>query len=304
MPPKSILVTSATGNQGQGVVKHCLASSHTVYALVRDPSSTKSQSLKSAGATLVQGDLDDAASISAAIQQTNVEAFFLNLPPSPGDVQLTRARNAVEAAKSHPSIETFISSSVVGTGSHDSFPNFGPQHIVYEYWLTKHAVENLVRDASFPSLTIVRLPFFLQLFVPPFANVMFPELWSPDGGRILRSALKPETRVDLVDGGDIGAVAAAVLDKPDDFRGRVIDLAVEALTIEELAGKISKAKGVEVKGMYEPAEKLAERLGPAGPRLVAAQALFNDLGSSIDCKKNREEFKLTGVEEFFAKASV
>ncbi|KAK9769519.1 hypothetical protein SCAR479_13830 [Seiridium cardinale] len=306
MSQSSILVTSATGNQGQGVVFQCLATtSYKVYALVRDPSSTKSQSLASAGAILVKGDLDGPVSIKSALEQRQPTVVFLNLPPGPGEQQLTQARTVIAAAKAAASVQSLISSSASGTGTHESFPNWGPDHPMYGYWRAKHEIEDLVRGAGFRSWTIIRLGFFLQLFVPPVSDLMFPDLWGSAGAeRVIRTAFKPETRLDVLDGGDIGAVVAAALLRPDDFRYRVVGLAAESVTASELAEKMGKARGEKIEVVYYSAGDLAVKLGPMGTRLVAAQELFNDIGASIDVRKNREEFNMTSIEEFFAKAKV
>jgi nucleoside-diphosphate-sugar epimerase len=211
----------------------------------------------------------------------------------------------ITAAKATPSIKNLIYSSASGTGTHESFPKWGPDHPMYGYWLAKNEIENLVRDAGFPNWTIVQLGIFLQLFVPPISNWMFPDLWgSADGKRVLRTAFGAETRLDVVDGGNIGAVVAAALQKPEDFKYRMVKLATESVTIDELAEKIERARSERVEVVHYSAADLAKKLGPMGPRLVAAQELFNYIGSSIDAQKNREEFNMKSVEEFFAGADI
>ncbi|KAH8681958.1 hypothetical protein BX600DRAFT_447549 [Xylariales sp. PMI_506] len=307
MSKATIFVTAATGNQGEGVVRRCVASPSigTVYALVRDPSSAKAQALETLGAELVQGDLNDRTSLERAVQQVNPTALFLNMPPGPPEQQVVQARNVIEAAQACPSIRSLISSSALGTGRHESFPGWGPDFLTYGYWVGKHEIENLVRDAGFASWTIVRLGFFMQLFVPPMANMLFPELWGSTGtggekGGILRTAFKPDSRIDLVDGGDVGAVVAAALERPDGFNGRVLNLAGESLTPAEFGSKIARATGREIQVICESGEELGKRLGPMGPRLVSAQVLFSELESMVD-PGLRDEFQLTTVEEFFAK---
>lgn len=308
MAQNSILVTCATGNQGTGVVHAVLSStSYTVYALVRDPSSATAQALKAAGAVLVQGDLDDAASVARALQETQPTAVFFNTPSGPGSLQLVRARGFVDAARATPSVTTFLHSSTVDTGRHESFPGWSPDHLMAEYWLSKHEIEELVRGAGFASWTIIRLSTFLQLFVPPAANLLFPGVWSSGssaGPRVLRTAFRPDTRVDVVDGSDIGRAVAAALTRPEDFRGRAVDLAAANPTMAEMGESISRAIGAPVEVVCEDAETLAGRLGPAGPRLISSQVLLNDIGpSSIDTKKTREEFGLTSMDDFFIKAA-
>jgi uncharacterized protein YbjT (DUF2867 family) len=70
-----VLVIEATGAQGGSVARHLLASGHfTVRALTRDPDSTSAQTLRSAGAEVVQGDAEDRASLRRALR--GVESVF------------------------------------------------------------------------------------------------------------------------------------------------------------------------------------------------------------------------------------
>src|SRR4051794_12036467 len=63
---KIILVTGATGQQGGATARHLLAQGWRVRAFVRNPAAA--QALQQAGAELVQGDMNDAASLEAAMQ--------------------------------------------------------------------------------------------------------------------------------------------------------------------------------------------------------------------------------------------
>ena len=64
-----VLVTGATGPQGRAVVSHLLKHGHEVRALVRDPA--KAHDLAVTGVDVVQGDLDDPASVAAAMKGQN-----------------------------------------------------------------------------------------------------------------------------------------------------------------------------------------------------------------------------------------
>jgi uncharacterized protein YbjT (DUF2867 family) len=228
-----ILVTGATGNQGRGVVRSCLSASHIVYALVRDPSTPSALKMKTAGATLVQGDLSDAASLKNAFQEAKPTALFLNLPAAEREQQAALARNVIAAAQAAPSVTTVVYSSAVNTGRHETFPGWSPQHKAYDFWMGKHEIEELVRGAKFERWTIVRLGFFLQNFQSPVAGFMFPEMHTGEGAAsgapLLRSAFKPDTKIDFVDAGDVGAVVAAALSRPAEFAGKEVDLANETL---------------------------------------------------------------------------
>ncbi|ORY58735.1 NAD dependent epimerase/dehydratase [Pseudomassariella vexata] len=275
-----VLVTTATGNQGAGVVRHCLKAGHEVHALVRDPSSPAAKALAELGATLVQGDLDDPNSLQSAMR--NMDAVFLNLPSSLNRTEaLQRAKNTISAARSSPTVSAMVCSTAVKTGQHETFTAWGPQHPMYDYWLSKHAIENLVRSAGFLHWTIVRPTHLLQNFQSPLSTFCFPG-FAQD--RVLRVAYKPTTKLAFVDAADVGIVVAAAISYPEKYSGREIDLAVDELTIGELAQKISKALGTEVKVEFYSDEKV---------KLMQQMV-----------EASNKEFSLRSVDEFFAEATL
>lgn len=65
--PGPILVAGATGNQGGAVMRHLLKDGWTVRAMTRNPQGEAARALASAGAQVVRGDFDDAASLRQAL---------------------------------------------------------------------------------------------------------------------------------------------------------------------------------------------------------------------------------------------
>src|SRR5713226_7541080 len=66
-PDRLVLVTGATGRQGGGVVSHLLPKGWSLRALTREsPSHPAAQQLASRGIEVVQGDLEDPASLERA----------------------------------------------------------------------------------------------------------------------------------------------------------------------------------------------------------------------------------------------
>ena len=63
---RKVLVTGATGRQGGAVVRHMLPKGWKLRALTRNSQSHAAQSLARQGVELVQGDLEDPASIAGA----------------------------------------------------------------------------------------------------------------------------------------------------------------------------------------------------------------------------------------------
>ncbi|KAK5652869.1 hypothetical protein OQA88_9535 [Cercophora sp. LCS_1] len=71
-PKKTIAVIGATGNQGGSVARRFLAAGYHVRALTRNPASQAAQELASLGVELVQTEIDDPASITAALAGANL----------------------------------------------------------------------------------------------------------------------------------------------------------------------------------------------------------------------------------------
>ncbi len=63
---KTVLVTGATGRQGGAVVRHMLPKGWKLRALTRNSSSHAAQELARQGVEVVQGDLEDVASLERA----------------------------------------------------------------------------------------------------------------------------------------------------------------------------------------------------------------------------------------------
>jgi uncharacterized protein YbjT (DUF2867 family) len=77
----AVVVLGATGRQGGATARRLLDRGRHVHALVRDPADPAAAALAGLGAELVQADLDDPASLRAAM--TGVEGVFLVLPYQP-----------------------------------------------------------------------------------------------------------------------------------------------------------------------------------------------------------------------------
>lgn len=90
---KNILVIGATGPQGRPVAEQLIAAGFAVRAMVRDPA--KAADLAARGVVVVQGDLGDQASLTAAMQ--GQDGVFMLLSFFSGNA--TQADNVVAAAK-------------------------------------------------------------------------------------------------------------------------------------------------------------------------------------------------------------
>src|SRR5687768_11183898 len=100
---KIIAVTGATGTQGGGLVRAILADPNSGFAaraITRDPGKDKSKELASAGAEVVQGNLDDVESLKKAFAGAygvyGVTNFWEHFS---GEKEKQQAKNIAEAAR-------------------------------------------------------------------------------------------------------------------------------------------------------------------------------------------------------------
>lgn len=94
-----VLILGATGKTGVPLVQQALAGGHTVTAFVRNPASL---TVQHPNLHVVQGDIQDAAAVAAAV--AGQDAVLSALGPvkgSPENLMVTAARNVVAAMQQH-----------------------------------------------------------------------------------------------------------------------------------------------------------------------------------------------------------
>lgn len=95
---KRVLVIGATGPQGRPVAEKLVAAGFKVKALVRDPA--KAEDLAAKGVEIVQGDLNDAVSVSAAAKGQDgvfmLISFFVGQAAQAANVIAAAAKNGVQ----------------------------------------------------------------------------------------------------------------------------------------------------------------------------------------------------------------
>src|SRR5215813_9851564 len=100
MNAKRILVTGATGQQGGAVARHLLKQGgFQVRALVRDTAKPSSRALAGQGAELIQGDLNDAASIQRALQGMHGVFSVQTFMEAGQDGEIRQGKALADAAK-------------------------------------------------------------------------------------------------------------------------------------------------------------------------------------------------------------
>jgi uncharacterized protein YbjT (DUF2867 family) len=262
---KTILVIGASGKQGGATAARLLADGWPVRALCRDLTSTAAATLSTRGAQVVRGDMDDVASLRAAMRDVygvfSVQPTVGSPSAGPGFTAETEVRwgmNVAEAAQAE-GIAHLVFTSVGGadrrTGliprNHDS----------------KWRIEQHIAALGLP-VTILRPVSFMENFSGGY--------YLRDGA--LMTALKPDVPQQLIAADDVGAFAALAFTQPDRYIGEGIEIAGDELTPVQIAAAISLAIGQPLPYVQLPIETIRA----ANMHAAIANEWFNDYGYRAD----------------------
>jgi uncharacterized protein YbjT (DUF2867 family) len=147
---KTVLVTGATGRQGGAVIRHMLRNEWKLRALTRSPNAPAAQELTRQGVEVVQGDLEDPASLERAARGVygvySVQDFW-----SVGvKREVQQGKNVADAAKKS-GVEHFVYSSAGGAERNSGIDHFE----------SKWEVENYIRRLGLPA-TMIRPVAFME----------------------------------------------------------------------------------------------------------------------------------------------
>ncbi len=260
-----VLVTGATGQQGGAVARRLLERGFEVRALTRDPDKPEAQELATMGAEVVGGDLEDRASLDAALDGVYGVFAVQNFWETGYDREVEQGKRLVDAARD-AGVEHYVYSSV-GSAHRDT----GVSHFD-----SKWEVEEHLRDSGLRS-TVLRPVFFMQNW----------EMFGKDQilGGTLAQPLDPEKPFQMIDAEDIGVFAAMAFADPDGWIGREVDLAGDEMTMPEIATTISRVIGRDVNYYQVPWDQFEEN---AGEEFTVMYRWFNDHGYEADIAALRE----------------
>lgn len=276
MSDKVILVTGATGQQGGAVARHLLRDGWSVRALVRDPESAAAQALAAQGAALVQGDLNDPATLESATRDAygvfSVQNFWL---PDVGYEGEVRQGVAVADAAAAAGVRHFVYSSV---GAADR--GMGQQHFA-----SKWAIEQYIQQLDLPA-TIVRPVAFMENY-----NWSRPQI---SNGVFTSWGIRPDKTLQTVAVEDIGGFVALVFANPAEFIGQTVELAGDELTEADMAATLARVIGRPV-AVEMPA--IPEGFAPSEEQ-QAMFAFFNGEAYTADIPALRRRYP--GLRSFEA----
>ncbi|MCQ9134363.1 NmrA/HSCARG family protein [Streptomyces hilarionis] len=236
----TILVLGGTGRQGGAVARELLRRGHTVHALVRDPAKAEAQALREAGAVLVRGDMDDEASLTAAMAGVH-GVFSVQTFRQPGGVEAEeRQGRAVADAAVRAGVRHFVYSSVGGADRDTRVPHFESKHRVEQYLRTLDLPTTVLRPVMFHDI-------LLDIAPRPAGDGLVLAMW-----------LDPRIPVQLIATADIGVFAADAFDHQDAWLGKVVEIAGDSLTGPQMAAAFEAASGVPTRYQQLPIEPLRQ----------------------------------------------
>ncbi|RBQ66423.1 hypothetical protein FVER14953_08875 [Fusarium verticillioides] len=250
------LVTQATGQQSQWLIKHLLKAGHKIHAVVRNIEKIPAL-LSNPNINLFQGESKNFDSIFKAAQRC--QAAFLNTVSFPG-LEVLQAKTIVEACEK-AGVKNLVASTAICTDQKDKWDNGDVKAIsnLHEYYTSKYEVENIVRAGKFESYTILRPALIHYDFFIPGVYYNFPRL--PTDGEI-DDLLTGGAKFPYTDAQDVGKYAAAALQDSTSFRSQEIDLGNELFDFKQTRDILVKVSGREVRIVKRTPEEV-EKLGIA-----------------------------------------
>ena len=260
MNSKEILVTGATGQQGGAVARHLLNQGWKVRALVRDPNKDAAQAIQEQGAELVPGDLNDDASLDAAVAGAygvfSVQNFWL--PDIGFDGEIRQGKSLIDAAK-RADIQHFVYSSVGAAHRGEGQKHFESKWIIEQHLHQSGLPHSVVRPAAFMDN--------LEWNRAPISN-----------GTLQSWGVRADKRSQLIAVNDIGAIAALVFANRDQYLGKTLEIAGDELTEAEQAETLARVIGRPVE-VVQPQEN---GTSPVADELDAGVRFFNGEAYTAD----------------------
>ena len=263
-----IVVTGATGQQGGATARELLAAGHRVRALTRKPAGAAARALAELGAEVVQGDLDDAASLERAFAGAWGVFAVQNTWEAGVEREEEQGKRTAQVARA-AGVRHFVYASVGSAHRHTGIPHFD----------NKARIESRVRELAFPSWVILRPVFFMENLASPWFRPGIEQ-------GSLAVGMKPTTRLQMIAVADIGKYGRLAFERNADLNGRAIDIAGDALTMPEIAAQLTSALGRSVKFVQVPIAEVRKMSDDYATMLE----WFDAVGYDADIAGNAQAF--------------
>ncbi|KPK09636.1 MAG: nucleoside-diphosphate sugar epimerase [Anaerolineae bacterium SG8_19] len=262
-----VLVTGATGSQGGSVVQALLERGHKVRGMTRNADSSAAEKLRLRGVEVVAGDFIDQDSLVRAAN--GVDTVFTMTTPFEEGVEAETAQGiAITNAAKEAGVGHLIYSSVANADKATGIPHFD----------SKYEVEKHIASSGLP-YTIIAPVYFMENLTTP---------WSVPGLRQgkLALALPADQPLQQIAVRDIGAFAAAVIERRESVFGHRYDIAGDEISGEESAAIFSEATGRKIQYESFPPDALRAQ----SEDMALMFEWLNDTGYSADIAGLRRDF--------------
>jgi uncharacterized protein YbjT (DUF2867 family) len=263
---RTVLVTGATGKQGGATARALRGKGFNIHAMTRKPESDAARAIaRDTGAEIVQGDLNDPASLKKAL--TGMWGVFAVQNTWEAGVagEEEQGKRIAQLAR-EAGVQHYVYSSVGSAHRNTGIPHFD----------NKFRIEETVRGIEFPSYVILRPVFFMEnLPTPWFVN-----------GDNLYAALPPTTRLQMIAVDDIGQYSARAFTDAAKLNRREIDIAGDERTMPEAAAVLSSALGRSITFVQIPISEVRKN----SEDFAAMLEWFERVGYNVDIAGLAREF--------------
>jgi len=236
MNNKTILVIGATGNQGGAVLRALQAKTKfRIRAFVRatDNESLRITTFRDQGVEIATGDLDDVASLTAAMSGVYGVFCVLNFQNGGIAKEEERGKRIADLAKT-AGVQHFIYSSVGGAERNSGVPHFE----------SKWHIEEHIRKIGLP-YSIMRPTTFMTNLMEQPTMMRFVAL-SMSRGSITQKGLQ------MIAVEDIGNWVAHMFANPSTYLGKAVEIAGDEVTFQQMVAAYTKVYSTTPKSMYIP----------------------------------------------------
>lgn len=272
---RTVLVTGATGKQGGATARHLLRRGFHVRALTRSPDRPAADALREDGAEVVQGDLDDRASVDRALDGAYGVFSVQNFWETGYQREVDQGIRLIEAGQ-EAGVQHFVYSSV-GSAHRDT----GLSHFE-----SKWEIEQYLRASGLPH-TIFRPVWFMENWEGFRSWIL---------GGTLALPLDEDVNFQQITVEDIGGFVGLALENREHWLGRAVDLAGSEGTVSEVVDTFGRVIGRPVTYHQVPWDEYRET---AGDEYHEMFRWFQDVGYDVDIPAlAREKPDMTGFEEY------
>jgi uncharacterized protein YbjT (DUF2867 family) len=274
MSEKSILITGVTGSQGGAVARELVGKGFKLRGLTRKPDGEAAKQLAALGVELVKGDLDDEASLEAALAGSWGVYSVQNTWEAGVEKEEVQGKRLARLAKA-AGVQHFVYTSVGSAHLKTGIPHFD----------NKSRVEDVIREQRFPSHVIFRPVFFME-------NLLGG--WFLQGDKLV-AGLKPDTSLQMIAVKDIGRVEAQGFTRAEELNGKEIDLAGDSVTLTHAAKALSAALGKPLTFVSIPIEEVRK----TSAEFAIMLQWFEDVGYTANVAALDDKFgRMTRFDEW------